>query len=406
LNNLELNSGLRVLDGKDAKGLPYQTADSFSFEFHPYLTPLYTDLKGDPLPAVTEYYILVVDNASKATFSTASAETAVNGKLASGKNMFVMIDPSSNGGGRAAYRETVQISAIAATNGKDIALGMDYSLFLYIKMNEAYKKTINNYEDVLSAGSQTFELTDELAAVSLPATNIPDDLSTGDTLQFTVTQKEEYNMEYRVMFLPASKDKVGNMLSDANIPTVKERNQLKRALQAYQEALDAANANIANIEAANKTGRNAILKPIEDQISAAAKSRTSKLEAQTKTRDENKALIESFAKDKVKRYQMLGEKGVFFNLALAEQVPTGLYTVAVNKVKGVDDQNKPTIDSVSGTFKVTLGDDTTDNYGNKLNANDAYIPVVLSYSTAEASEAAQFSNSLSDFAKTKSFKFS
>ncbi|MFT5822740.1 MAG: hypothetical protein ACI8ZM_003997 [Crocinitomix sp.] len=427
LNNDELNSGLKVLVNHGDDATPSKTDKFFNLEFSPYITPLYLDSKGDAIDAVQQYYIIIVDSSSKSTFSSTSADTAISGSPKNGKNMYVEVnkgDISPNN--PRLFGKKVEIANIADSNGLDIALGKEYCLFLYIKMTEKYKKTINNYSDILSAGSESFDLTHQLNAVDfLPTTGgskVPETIVSDDQLEFQATQTIDFNMEYRVMFIPTSKDKVGNLLSDANLPTVKERNKYNRRIQHFTSRMASLQAQIDNVK--SKAGGlidkitvkinlekdryfNATTEKAKAKIQEGIDLLSSELKIITNTRDtkvtaleasivESSTALDAVEKKKETEAQTHAAKGVFFNLALAEQVPTGLYSPATNEANP---------ESATGKFKVTLNEDTTDNYGNKLNNKETYVPVILSYSKAKASESAQYSNALSDFETTTSFEF-
>ncbi len=407
LSNLELNSGLRVMSGANKP-----TDAGFTFAFNSYLTPLYPkqDASGNAQNAVQAYYVIVVDSASKSTFSTTSAEAALTGNSTSGNPMFVKIDPGTSSLPMS-YSQAVSRTGIDDSNGNSIDLGKEYCLFLYIKMTQEYKNMINNYEEVLSAGSENFKMTHLLNAVKFPTSATPS--YSGSKFQFKVTQPANYTMQYRVMFLPSGSAKVGNLLSDSNLPTTKKSAAYAMKFAKSKANVKAAQGKIAKIKTDYK-GAIDIAK-LEDHVSGAKSMAAAKLtklspeeskalkglEIANATIATNQATIKELGKAKVEGYQTLGKCGVFFNLALAEQVPTGLY-----KVAALDKAAAPDVNSVSGTFEVTLDDTTTDNFGNKLIVGDEYVPVVLSYSTVEASEAAEYTNALSNFVNTKSIKFS
>lgn len=407
LSNLELNSGLKIMDGANKP-----TDAGFSFSFNSYLTPLYPkkDANGQSQNAVQAYYVIVVDSASKSTFSTTSAEAAITGTSPNGKPMFVKLDPGTSSLPMS-YSQKVNRTSIDDSNGNSIDLGKEYCLFLYIKMTQEYKNMINNYEEVLSAGSENFKMTHLLNAVKFPASATP--AYSGGKFEFKVTQPANYTMQYRVMFLPSGSAKVGNLLSDSNLPTTKKRAAYASKLAKSKANIKAAQSEIDKI----KTGYNGAIKieRLEEHVTGAKSLTAAKLtklspeeskalsglEAANATIATNQTTINELGKAKVDGYQTLGKNGVFFNLTLAEQVPTGLY-----KVAELDSSTAAGANSVSGTFQVTLDDTTTDNFGNKLIVGDEYIPVVLSYSTVEASEAAEYTNALSNFINTKSIKFS
>ncbi|MCG8574683.1 MAG: hypothetical protein MI810_07350 [Flavobacteriales bacterium] len=95
--------------------------------------------------------------------------------------------------------------------------------------------------------------------------------------------------------------------------------------------------------------------------------------------------------------KQLGTLSFFFDLDIAEQVSTANYTVADiidAEARGADK-----------TWQVTIESNTTDNFGNLLVEDAYYIPVVLTYSTANEEDLAQFTNKLSDIDSTAKFKY-
>ncbi|NOQ72950.1 MAG: hypothetical protein GQ574_13155 [Crocinitomix sp.] len=411
LSNLELNSGLTLLGGKDKP-----TATSFAYAFSPYMTPLYPtkNAQNEDQSAVETYYIIIVESSSKSTFSVASAETALNAGGPNKKPRFLSHDSKPLKSGVSIWGN-VTIADYADSNGNDIALGTEYCLFLYVKMTDEYKKMINNYEDVLSAGSQSFELTNQLAAANFPKLNAtpgsPDPkvlVVTDNKIEFKAEQAEDYLMHYRVMLLPNSSDKVGSLLSDWNLQSLKVRNEYEDKLKVLNKALANANAAIELIKGAyvQDKGESYVILLAYAQgskdltgvkLTTNGKATYAKLLEQYKVITKCGTSIINLAKAKTGAD---ASRGIFFNLALAEQVPAGLFKVAAaNPV--MDKINYKTAKS----FSVTLDEKTTDNYGNQLIPGEEYTPVVLSYSLAEATNAAQFTNALSDFANTNSFTF-
>jgi hypothetical protein len=129
------------------------------------------------------------------------------------------------------------------------------------------------------------------------------------------------------------------------------------------------------------------------------------------SQNEVKAALEQIKKDLEKLYNQVqlispetGKIGFIFNVALAQQVPYGNWTQTYL-------QNEETVTDPDGTFYVnqtwvtTFGDETTDNFGNRLVNGNEYIPVLLSTSDPETEATHKVSDALSDFQHTTLFKY-
>ncbi|GAB2808516.1 hypothetical protein [Ferruginibacter profundus] len=133
---------------------------------------------------------------------------------------------------------------------------------------------------------------------------------------------------------------------------------------------------------------------------------------------------QSGAKNKLMRRKNL-RPGFFFNLKLAEQVSSANYIVplpsqitSTTLTTGDNDESqradkkgrskkesKENVVIEALQIKIPILDNVTDNFGNPLIRGNAYIPVVLTYSTEMEEILDQFTNDLSDFTKTKSFDY-
>jgi hypothetical protein len=89
--------------------------------------------------------------------------------------------------------------------------------------------------------------------------------------------------------------------------------------------------------------------------------------------------------------------GFVFNEVLAEATASGNYSVAVPATGATNE----TI-----TCSVAITPATTDNFGNPLIVNNAYVPAILAvYSGGEAEKQAWYKSTLSNFYATTSFKY-
>ncbi len=90
--------------------------------------------------------------------------------------------------------------------------------------------------------------------------------------------------------------------------------------------------------------------------------------------------------------------GFYFNQLIAENVTDGNYTSP--------NSNQIILDGTTTTVTLPLLENTTDNFGNPLIEGNSYVPVILSVATGSISIVKQYSNSLSDFRSTATFKYS
>ena len=239
------------------------------------------------------YYILLVKNSKKSTFTIADAQ-----HLISHKGQYVEITPSKNDKNQSVSK-AIQISDLRDADGDPMQLGEAYTVFILAVYADEYKQVLNSIDDFLSAPSAPFSLTYALQHPETASISIDEKTN---TLAFSLTENADFKVSYRCMYLPCSAGE-------------------------------------------------------ED------------------------------------------EPGFNFNLALAEQVQAGNYTVATVITQMLDNGKS----LISGISRIT--ESTTDNFGYPLIAGQKYLPVILSITADEEADAGQFRSSLTPFRSTQAFTF-
>jgi hypothetical protein len=174
------------------------TEDSSSKSF----TVCFNDMK-DPFEdnetrksRVDKYYILLVKNSKKSTFSIAAAE-----QLILSKGQYVEVAPSPS------ISTTILLTQLTDADGDAMQIGQQYTVFVLAKYHEEDKSKINNFENYLTAPSGAFAVSHKLQPPAAAAINF--DLKT-NTLGFSLTENTIFNVEYRCMYLPFTSNEGGD----------------------------------------------------------------------------------------------------------------------------------------------------------------------------------------------------
>lgn len=449
LANRELNLGLNVRTSE-------KNALTFTVDFNLMRSPFPAEkaVKGLLYP-VEQYYLIVVKENKKQTFSISNAENL----LLLENTQVISVDTP----------ETVHVSQVVNvytdltgkhpatlrdSEGDEITPGVSYVVFVMAVFCDEYKRKINCYDDYLSAPSQAFTLSTRLVSIAGKTIQVSpfhkDHLSEeeldfanrlkeeqqlrsaadGDednaiadytyVLTFDSTENPDMEVEYRCMLLPFSPDVSNRLLTSESLHFLveKEISGLEEIANQFDPEIAKKQADNYTIElklelladelkelneqltAKDKDGGSA--EPVEKQQSLkdAQKSVTAQIKELQKSHDANVKLIDYLKEEKDKTVNALAEvdaakPGFLFNVPIAEQVYADSYTVARKK--------KDTKDSNSSQWIAFFGPDATDNFGNRLNGKEKYLPVILSYSTAAAENKADFVNALSDMSTTSYF---
>lgn len=419
LNNKELNLNLWI---------PYKgrTSTAYTVHFNRYVAPF--GLKESVASAgtkedtasypVKDYYIMLVKESKQPIFSMADAEA-----LLLTPARYVKIE-----GRKAQDVNIVNISRdrdgenyLLDSDGEPMELGNVYVVFLLAVFDDVYKKTLNNFDDYLTAASEKFSLTRQLASPAAKNIKAFPEEESDQVLFFVLEEEAGYQVEYRCIFLADyTADHMG-MLTANGLRKVQE--EVERMSETEESRL----SEIKKLSGRLNSMTNE-LKTLEHDMSIAAEKRDKARNPKDRKKFEDEVnalkleidqLIANMEKIRAELANLphtnLEQPGFFFNLNLAEQVPLANYypakmiesdsadkTLKLPKgwpdailVKQSDNGKAVRLGSLK------IGKDFTDNYGNKLVSNKPYIPVVLSYSTDEKWQ--QYHNSLSAYTFTHYF---
>ncbi|MDB4927333.1 MAG: hypothetical protein JWR23_3389 [Mucilaginibacter sp.] len=274
---------------------------SFTVHFAPIVNAF--EDRNMPLPVVQDYYIIVVKNSKKFTFSMATAAAILEEEES--KRHILKIDisiPQGTCSQMVKFKEQVLKDA----DGDEICYGQPYVVFLLAAYTQAYKMALNDFSNYLSAPSNTFVLTIlwpkvQITVKSAFVTTKKDKEQTGSiyALRFHIKQNPLCDClpEYRCILLPAT------------------------------------------------TG--------------------------------------------------LSKPGFVFDLAIAQQVAPGNYTVAAYMdTKDMDDH-----------YIAYIGGETTDNFGSPLTDQAEYYVLVLTTSSPTVENTAGFTDTLSDLGVHSKFQY-
>lgn len=204
LANKELNLNLHV-----TKGVEHPL--SFTVNFDLIKTPFLTDKTAEnPIYPVEKYYIIVVKDAKKHTFSISSAESI----LVLGNNSVITVAPAT--GSSVAHKVDVYHnfdgtnSPLTDSDNEPIVPGENYVVFVMAMFTKDYMRIINSYEGYLSAPSQVFTLNTQLKAGTNLKVVAHNDFSS--IMTFETEENPKLEVEYRCMFLPFNTKKTDSML--------------------------------------------------------------------------------------------------------------------------------------------------------------------------------------------------
>lgn len=420
INELNLNLQITAKSNKD-----------FTIQFSPYTNPFYgvteNGLTTSPynVNPVESYYVFVVKESEKSIFSIATAEGLIDTPDIAFPISVDALDLSTE-----TISETISITQLKDTSNNSLVLGENYVVFVLAQFTVDYKKSLNNFEDYLTAASSSFALTTPLNSPSTDSIKVsflkadanPTNITT-QVLQFNLNEKNN-NVEYRCMFLLNNSTIINQMFKTEDLLSVEEQivkeikdeiNKIKdeedeiktfnnqnllNSLTSELEILTQKKATLNENDSATDTTDTEVKKTAKNNTNADAidtqitelKARIQELTA-IDLRDINPVDKEG----NVSSQNQTPKPGFFFNQLIAENVTDGNYTVPTS------DQIKPN----GQIFKaiVPIQENTTDNFGNPLIEGNEYIPVVLSVASGPKKIAVQFSNSISDFKNTATFNY-
>ena len=399
LNNRELNLNLTVLNTTDT---------NYDVRFNLYRAPFAaakkpaTGAKPEPVVAdiypVQHYYLILVKDSKKQVFTISNAENML---LKPKQTKLVVPAPGHN-----VISTTVSIDDLIDSDGQQMQLGQKYAVFVFAQLREEYKKLINNFDDYLSAPSQSFALTVDL--VSPEAANI---VENENQVTFTVLEPSSVTVEHRVMYLPDNKGLIKGLLSQEGLRTIEvEVLKLEIIADKYDPLIAKLESEISTLQADINANTERIDTAGDSTGNQTDDAATSKLGA-----DDKKALISSTqeiirlrkelalaikqrnAEMKAIKPAKQSHPGFYFNTKIAEQVSFANYTVA-KPSKNKEEAKK-------GGFYADLSAIITDNFGDPLIPGYSYIPAVLTVANMPEEDMAQYKSSLSEYATTPPFTY-
>lgn len=147
-----------------------------------------------------KYFITIIKADAKDMFNYDVAETAFN----TNKDSFFSVEPNKH--------NSINLSKSKDAFGKEITFGTSYAVVLYLELDNIYKKSLNDYNDKISAASNTFVLATKLDKFS--STD-----ASSNVIKFTGSKEEPSNAEHRCILLPTqslfTKDSTDNPAQDS-----------------------------------------------------------------------------------------------------------------------------------------------------------------------------------------------
>ncbi|RYU91653.1 hypothetical protein EWM62_06860 [Mucilaginibacter terrigena] len=408
LNNRELNLNLTITN---------KTNISYDVYFNYYNAPFGLGKKHastksettvDSYP-VQNYYLMLVKDSKKQVFTISNAENML---LNHRQRKLVTLPQSPN---KRLIQTTVSIDDLVDSDGQSMQLGVKYAIFVFAQLREDYKKLINNFDDYLSAPSESFALTVDLVS---PETKSIEQKE--GKVKFTVIEPAP-NVQHRVIYLPDNKGLISGLLSEQGLRSIeKEVLKLERIADKYDPIIADLEAEIltlqANIDAtsdridagneppadAATDNETTAEKPDNTSSSSSGSDDQKALSASKKEYAHLKKELASMRKKRDTELQSIkpakqDHPGFYFNVKIAEQVSFANYTVAKPSAKPDDAKN--------GHVHADLSTAITDNFGDPLIPGYRYIPVILSVADVPEEDMVQYKSSLSDYAKTTPFKY-
>lgn len=470
-DNLNLNLEVDVSDGQGAKTYtvsfngyksPFGSGDGDDIKI--YNPPVIHGPVTTSVYPVDTYYIMLVKNRLKTTFSIAEAEAVI-----AEKDRRVAVECKS---GICGDTITVPIAQgqIFDSEGQKMLLGQNYVVFVLAVFNTGYKKIINNFDDFLSAPSAVFTLKNKLKS---PETKTIQVTPSGDviiekgeiklkektadgeiditadgtievdyipnskvqTLKFNVKGNSAYAVEYRCMFLQASSLSFAGLLTEAGMRnwdietsarnlikvqfgTAIKEHKTKRA--AILNDLTKLNDQISEKERKAQELQEEISR-FTGELTPEQKEQLKKLQEKlAKVQTEIEALkakaaahapeLEAIAGEIIK---LTGQRNEALKkpFRLANSVPGLLFNLRLAELipqsiyRIADPVSPASPPTEEQSFKLELNGTMTDNFGNPLRKGNKYVPVVLSAAKGDESLKDQFENALSDFKNTAAFYY-
>lgn len=378
---------------------------------------------------VEQYYLMLVKDSKKSTFTIANAETIIRdyqeraievpeALIEQSEALLMELHnpakrPTSIKAAKskasnqtvsgAGYRYTVHPRSMEVdidflkvndgkfkdTDGEEVAFGTDYVIFVMAKYQEAYKKEINNFEDFISAPSWKFTLRHQLTAVDGTAVQFgsSDDVNNPNRITFSVSPVVNAPVEYRCMFLPYGPDLPKGLLNKLSMEALMyEINLVERIADTFDPQIAKLELELALLNA-QSAGMPA------GELGATATEITKTQEQLTvliKDRDDQMAVAVAAHRSNVPQGTDANVIDYIFNQTIAEQITAGNYlSVEAPAITAPGTQS----------YHVDFGVEMTDIFGSLLAPSDKlkYLMVVLSVYNGEEDNVPAYANTWSGY---------
>jgi hypothetical protein len=440
------------------------TNASFTLSFDAITIPftLKEQKEAGESPVITiptdQYYALMVKDSKQLSFTISEAEKLqldAEADAALGKPVKRIIQIVQISGQQPKqFTQIVEYAEHLDTDGDPVQQGQKYVIFILAIYSDKYKRSINNYDNFLSASSKPFGVTFLLSPISgIEVTGIggteksPEDIANEEKFEnaqvamsagpaslindvkvikpdylyrvsFSMYEDSIFKPEYRCMFLPVSAKLISGFLTNSELNDLvnKELSELENVFERIDEAIAKLNIELTKIGhgAMEEKSKEQWLKDIlnifrydNPSFYRAFKRQLDLLEADEKLKKLDD-IVMGLKKQSANKAELIKnssisatDRGIFFNTTLAEQVTAGNYSIAVPSVllKSAGKQKKTETDpkqvEIQGLYVAYAGPETTDNFGNLLMDGNSYLPVILSTSLNEVDTPEAYTNAIS-----------
>lgn len=383
----------------------------------------------DALYPVKNYYLFVVKDQAKSTFGITNADTILANPSLLGPQFIELpeqiygTNPNDITGitlpngviiypGTKYARVTIDFmhvndKTMIDSDGDAVTWGQDYVMFVVARYEESYKRKINMFDDFISAPSITFTLRHMLAAAQLTTLTIAPNTTGEDPKEpyqasFKVSDNPQYNVEYRLLFLPYEGVSDGMLTTTSFLQIDQELISMIITATEYDQQIAQLEAALANPDV---TPEQTALWTNELQSLEARRNEAYNNQLAATTAGTNNVIIPGQQ-----------SPSFLFNRMLAEQVPPGNYIPFTEFLEGTEaastkrtkksSETAATSTVPTRTLKpVPFGEETTDIFGNLLVKNKTYLPVILSVFNGEEQNEPSFHNAWTNYTSSPVYTY-
>lgn len=364
LSNKELNLHLEAEQTSDN---PLEYEVKFDYYYSPF-----DDVEDDDLEVeyqekypVEAYFVMLVKNKNKSTFSMATAEYLLT--FTEEEKRYKKVDPWHRHRGHPQASITLDRNDLYDSDGEMMRAGEEYVVFVLAELLDEYKKRLNNYSDYLTAASLPFSLTstlaeatkievdEEIVELDLQIKHLDKDDKHKveiDTVkenrqQLTFEVAERFNkVEYRCIFLPKYSDEIKGLLTNPEVRNYETELAITEAIREdydrmgieVREQINKLSKKIENLDKKVSKQRKMLRRMDEEAdgyekvVEAFEKNKANLHESNSKLRLARENLMEiELNKKKAMLIPIPVEAskcGFLFNLTIAEQVSYANYKIA------------------------------------------------------------------------------